>query len=99
MNSLNTIYDLLIKIYPNKSVEDFEIPRKAATVTFVGTGLSVDIVSVIEDENRPGYGWQFRTARRSRPALPDPPRSSCLSFCRLLRPEATTTSSWHIAMP
>ena len=55
----NTIYDLLIKQYPSKSVEDFEIQRKAATVTFVGTGLSVDIVPVIEDENRPGYGWQF----------------------------------------
>jgi tRNA nucleotidyltransferase (CCA-adding enzyme) len=55
----NTIYDLLIKQYPSKSVEDFEIQRKAATVTFVGTGLSVDIVPVIEDEGRPGYGWQF----------------------------------------
>lgn len=54
-----TIHELLIKIYPNKSVEDFEIQRKAATVTFVGTGLSVDIVPVIEDESRPGYGWQF----------------------------------------
>lgn len=60
LNSLNdTIYDLLIKIYPNKSVEDFEIQRKAATVTFVGTGLSVDIVPVIEDSDRDGYGWQF----------------------------------------
>ena len=60
LDSLNDlIYDLLIKIYPNKSVEDFEIQRKAATVTFVGTGLSVDIVPVIEDEARPGYGWQF----------------------------------------
>lgn len=55
----NLIYDLLIKIYPNKAVEDFEIQRKAATVTFVGTGLSVDIVPVIEDKARPGYGWQF----------------------------------------
>jgi tRNA nucleotidyltransferase (CCA-adding enzyme) len=54
-----TIHELLIKIYPNKSVEDFEIQRKAATVTFVGTGLSVDIVPVIEDESRPGHGWQF----------------------------------------
>lgn len=54
-----TIYDLLIKIYPTKSVEDFEIQRKAATVTFVGTGLSVDIVPIIEDETRSGYGWQF----------------------------------------
>ena len=55
----DTIYDLLVKIYPNKDVEDFEIQRKAATVSFVGTGLSVDIVPVIEDENRPGYAWQF----------------------------------------
>ena len=55
----NTIYDLLIAQYPSKSVEHFEIQRKAATVTFVGTGLSVDIVPVIEDGTRPGYGWQF----------------------------------------
>lgn len=53
------IYDALVKLYPNKSVEDFEIQRKAATVTFVGSGLSVDIVPVIEDPARPGYGWQF----------------------------------------
>nr|WP_294863783.1 CBASS oligonucleotide cyclase [uncultured Pseudogulbenkiania sp.] len=60
LDSLNNIiYELLIKIYPNKSVEDFEIQRKAATVTFAGTGLSVDIVPVIEDMNRTGYGWQF----------------------------------------
>lgn len=56
-----TIHELLIKIYPNKSVEDFEIQRKATTVTFAGTGLSVDIVPVIEDESRSGYGWQFDT--------------------------------------
>jgi hypothetical protein len=60
LDSLNkTIYDLLIKIYPNKSIEDFEIQRKASKVKFVGTGLSVDIVPVIADEIRPGYGWQF----------------------------------------
>lgn len=60
LQSLNdTIYDLLIKIYPNKNVEDFEIQRKAARVQFVGSGLSVDIVPVIQDENQPGYGWQF----------------------------------------
>ncbi len=54
-----TIYDVLIKLYPNKAVDDFEIQRKAATVIFVGSGLSVDIVPVIEDPTRPGYGWQF----------------------------------------
>ena len=60
LNSLSeTIYGLLIRIYPTKSVEDFEIQRKAATVTFIGTGLSVDIVPVIEDESRLGYGWQY----------------------------------------
>ena len=60
LESLNdTIYNLLTKIYPTKDVEDFEIQRKAATVTFVGTGISVDIVPVIEDANLPGYGWQF----------------------------------------
>ena len=60
LKSINDlIYALLIKIYPTKSVEDFEIQRKAATVTFVGSGLSVDIVPVIEDPNQPGYGWQF----------------------------------------
>ena len=60
LKSINDlIYALLIKIYPTKSVEDFEIQRKAATVSFVGSGLSVDIVPVIEDPNQPGYGWQF----------------------------------------
>lgn len=58
--SLNdTIHELLLEVYPNKAVEDFEIQRKAATVTFVGTGLSVDIVPVIEDPNKPDHGWQF----------------------------------------
>ena len=55
----DTIYELLIKIYPNKDVEHFQIQRKAATVAFVGSGLSVDIVPVIEDASRPNYGWQF----------------------------------------
>ncbi len=56
---IDTIHDLLIKIYPTKSVEDFQIQRKAATVSFVGTGLSVDVVPVVEDPDRPGYGWQY----------------------------------------
>lgn len=59
MSLTDTIYDLLIRIYPNKDVEHFQIQRKAATVAFVGSGLSVDIVPVIEDDKRPNYGWQF----------------------------------------
>jgi len=54
-----TIYNLLIKLYPNKAVEHFEIQRKAATVKFIRSGLSVDIVPVIEDSARSGYGWQY----------------------------------------
>lgn len=54
-----TIYDALVKLYPNKNVEDFEIQRKAATVNFVGSGLSVDIVPVLENPWKAGYGWQF----------------------------------------
>ena len=53
------IYDLLVEIYPTKDVKDFEIQRKAATVTFVKSGISVDVVPVVADELRPGYGWQF----------------------------------------
>jgi hypothetical protein len=53
------IYDVLVKLYPNKSVEHFEIQRKAATVNFIGSGLSVDIVPVIENSSKPGYGWQY----------------------------------------
>lgn len=60
LQSLNdTIHGLLIKIYPTKSVEDFQIQRKATTVSFVSTGLTVDVVPVIEDPDRPGYGWQY----------------------------------------
>jgi tRNA nucleotidyltransferase (CCA-adding enzyme) len=55
----NTIYGLLINQYPNKSVEDFMIQRKATTVRFVASGLGVDVVPVIEDESRPGHGWQY----------------------------------------
>ena len=53
------ITKLLTDQYPNKSVEDFTIQSKAATVAFVGSGLSVDIVPVIEDEGATGYGWQY----------------------------------------
>ena len=60
LESLNdSIHDLLTRLYPNKDVGDFEIQRKATTVSFVGSGLSVDVVPVIQDEDRPDYGWQF----------------------------------------
>ena len=55
------IYDLLIELYPNKSVEDFVIQKKAATVEFKGSGLLVDIVPVVEIPDEPGQGYQFGT--------------------------------------
>ena len=55
------IYDLLIDLYPNKSVEDFVIQKRAATVEFKGSGLLVDIVPVVEIPNEPGQGYQFGT--------------------------------------
>ena len=60
LQSLNdSIHDLLVKIYPNKDVDDFEIQRKTTKVSFVRSGLSVDVVPVIQDVDRPDYGWQF----------------------------------------
>jgi hypothetical protein len=60
LNSLSEmIHSLLIKIYPNKSVEDFKIQKKAATVTFIGSGLSVDVVPLIQDPDRENHGWQY----------------------------------------
>nr|WP_305849270.1 CBASS oligonucleotide cyclase [Providencia sp. M-27] len=53
------IFNALVKLYPNKSVEDFQLQRKAATVTFIKSGLNVDVVPVIEDTDKVGYGWQF----------------------------------------
>jgi len=53
------ILEALTNAYPTKQVEDFEIQRRAATIVFVGTGLSVDIVPVVADPVNPGYGWQF----------------------------------------
>ncbi|MBS7827423.1 nucleotidyltransferase [Wohlfahrtiimonas chitiniclastica] len=60
LDNLNDlIYSLLIEIYPTKAVEDFEIQRKAATVTFVKSGLSVDVVPVIQDAQKLDHGWQY----------------------------------------
>lgn len=60
LDNLNDlIYTLLTKIYPTKAVEDFEIQRRAATVTFVKSGLSVDVVPVIQDTQEPNHGWQY----------------------------------------
>lgn len=55
------IYDLLVELYPSKGVEDFEIQKRAATVTFKGTGLAVDVVPVIEIPGKDGHGYQFDT--------------------------------------
>lgn len=55
----NKIYDLLIEIYPTKKVDDFEIKRRATKVTFVKSGLEVDVVPVLQDSSNVDHGWQF----------------------------------------
>jgi tRNA nucleotidyltransferase (CCA-adding enzyme) len=62
LQSLNDqIFKFLTSLYPNKSVEDFEIQKRAATVTFVGSGLDVDVVPIIQIPSQPDCGWQFGT--------------------------------------
>lgn len=58
------IYDLLISLYPTKGIDDFEIQKKAATVRFVGTGLYVDVVPIIETAPSSDDGYQFSTDGR-----------------------------------
>jgi hypothetical protein len=53
------IYEFLIAAYPTKAIDQFTIQKRAATVVFTGSGLSVDVVPVIAISDRPGYGWQF----------------------------------------
>lgn len=55
----NSIRGFLDAAYPNKSVEDFQIDNRTANVRFVGSGLLVDIVPVIEMEAGSEYGWQY----------------------------------------
>ena len=58
------IYDLLVSLYPTKGIDDFEIQKKAATVRFVGTGLYVDVVPIIETVPGSDNGYQFSTDGR-----------------------------------
>lgn len=55
------INNFLVAAYPNKSVGDFTIQKRAATVSFVASGLDVDIVPVVEIADRADYGWQYGT--------------------------------------
>lgn len=55
------IHGFLVAAYPTKDVEDFKIQKRAATVTFIGSGLDVDVVPVVEIEDSGGYGWQYGT--------------------------------------
>ncbi|WP_235209712.1 nucleotidyltransferase domain-containing protein [Sphingobium sp. Ant17] len=90
-----TIYNLLIKIYPTKSVEDFEIQRKAATVKFVGSGLSVDIVPVIEDATRAGYGWQYDIHDGSKVQTCARARFSSFAIARIRTAISAPWSEWR----
>lgn len=73
LESLNDlIYELLTKIYPSKAIDDFKIQRRAATVSFIKSGLDVDVVPVIQDKDNLDYGWQhdIRTGERNLTCAP-----------------------------
>ncbi len=100
----DTIYDLLIKQYPTKSVEDFEIQRKAATVTFVGTGLpgTVDAGKPVIDRQRrclsPSCGASPPTSISSASSASrciGVSRSGAMRFARIGRRSATGHRSFH----
>lgn len=55
----NQIYEFLVAAYPTKAVDDFTIGKRTATVEFIGSGLTLDVVPVIQDTSQNGYGWQF----------------------------------------
>ena len=57
----NQIYDFLVAAYPTKAVDDFTIGKRTATIVFIGSGLNVDVVPVVQDPSREGYGWQYST--------------------------------------
>lgn len=68
LKSLNDlIYKLLAKIYPSKEIDDFKIQRRAATVSFIKSGLDVDVVPVIQDKDNLDHGWQhdIKTGERN----------------------------------
>jgi len=55
----DTIHAFLVDAYPTKSVEDFTIGRRTATVQFIRSGLTVDVVPMIAIAEKNGYGWQY----------------------------------------
>lgn len=55
----DTIHEFLIASYPTKKVDDFTIGRRTATVQFIGSGLTVDVVPMITIPDKSGYGWQY----------------------------------------
>ena len=88
----DTIYNLLVKVYPHKTIEDFEIQRKAATVTFVRSGLSVDVVPVIEDRIAPATAGSLIEMIRT----PRPVRPAKLSSSATAKRRIRTSAPWYV---
>lgn len=58
LNNLHSqLRDLLIAIYPQKQPEDFEVNPRTLAITFLTSGLDVDLVPIIAD-GPDNYGWQ-----------------------------------------
>lgn len=55
--------DLVRLIYPTKADSDFEINPKTLGISFAASGLDVDLVPVLPDDDRgEGWGWQPSSA-------------------------------------
>jgi len=52
------IRKLLIAVYPTKSEQDFVVQPRTLGISFIASGLDVDLVPVIPISTEPGYGWQ-----------------------------------------
>lgn len=93
LDSLNDlIYDLLLNIYPNKAVEDFQIQRKAATVSFVGRGSASTSCPSSRTSRGPAMvgSSTFMTGRRSRPA-----HRARSSSCATARTRTQISELWY----
>ena len=63
-HQIELTYQTLTKLYESKSIKDFKQSKSAATVFFHKSGLSVDVVPVIEDPSNRIMGLQYNKSNR-----------------------------------
>ena len=63
-HQIELTYQTLTELYESKSIKDFKQSKSAATVFFHKSGLSVDVVPVIEDPSNRIMGLQYKKFNR-----------------------------------